>query len=202
MPERENEWRYAVTVPFIIPGLTAGDMETLLTKRNYAYYCDSVKRLQNGECAFCVFDTSLNQVLVENDSWRAWSVPLKFRKKHLKAHFVLATKRHVLHYSELSREEWMDQFDVLQELHKQFDISGGGLVTRFGDPALNACSVQHLHTNIVIPDCTGEVAETLAKTPEKIAQAWQIMAVYEKLRQGTPVENLTDEEKKLVEGRL
>jgi diadenosine tetraphosphate (Ap4A) HIT family hydrolase len=187
----------------VIPGIDNIDIGSLLFVTTYKYYCLMVKQLQEGTCPFCQIDPAVNIVLYENDSWRAWINPVA-GKKHQKLHLVIPNKRHITHINEMTLRDGARLMEVFSWATAYFDLwdKGGGVVMRFGDPRFNAGTIRHLHANIQIPDGTGKLDVTFAKDPEKIEWHYQLVAVFEKLRLGTAVENLTSAERKLVEGRL
>ena len=62
-------------------------------------------------------------------------------------------------------------------------LPGASLAMRFGDPALNAGSIRHLHCNIKWPKPDiHTVSETLAKNPDDIVEKWVILKLWEKMR--------------------
>ena len=77
-----------------------------------------------------------------------------------------------------------------------------GMLCELYHARLNAGSVAHQHGNVIVPDGTGEVRLPLAKDKEDIEEKMKIVWVWEKMRTGTPLEHLTDEEQKLVANRL
>lgn len=96
-------------------------------------------------------------------------------------------------------------------MHK---IEGGGLVItnarrsvafamRFGSVKYSEGSVPHQHANVFIANPDGEVLEIpFAKEPKKIEEGFQRMLIYEFLRTGGKVEDLTPEQYARVKDRL
>jgi diadenosine tetraphosphate (Ap4A) HIT family hydrolase len=182
---------------FQIPGLSIEDMKTLANTRNYTYYCATVANFLKGLCPFCVIDPEVNVVIYENETCRAFEVPKAFRAKHIRQHILITPKRHILHFNEMFGEEKQDMWDVLEQ-PQIAGLEGGGLVMRFGKVELNAGSVRHLHLNVIVPDETGQYKVTLAKDPVDIEKKWKTLVVYEKLRLGATLHDLTREERILV----
>lgn len=189
------------TPVFSIPGIDRMDIGSLLFVGSYRYYCLMVKNLQEGICPFCQIDPTVNKVLYENNSWRAWVNPV-LGKKNTALHLVIPYKRHKTHIKELSFGDGLELIDVFQWATKEFKIEGGGVTMRFGDPLLNAGTIRHLHCNIQVPDGNGKLEVTLAKDKDKILWHWKVVAIYEKMRLGTPFESLSPEEQELVKDRL
>jgi diadenosine tetraphosphate (Ap4A) HIT family hydrolase len=186
-----------------IAGLSDEEVNSLLTMRNYQYHCDTVAQLLKGACPFCKLDREKNQVIFGSSMWIAFKVPVKYRAKHLQEHILIIPVRHMTHIRELNAEEWATFFSTINHVDSLVDLPGGGLIMRFGDPALNAGSVRHLHWNVIVPDGTGEYRTPLAKDPAETEKKWQIMAVYEKMRAGgIPFDKLELPEQELVKDRV
>ena len=184
-----------------IPGIDRMDIGSLLFVGSYKYYCLMVKNLQEGICPFCQIDHKINEILYENDSWRAWVNPV-LGKKNTALHLVIPCKRHITHVRQLRRDEGADLVDVFNWADIEFELPGGGVTMRFGDPLFNAGTIRHLHCNIQVPDGNGKLEVTLAKDKDKILWHWKVVAIYEKMRLGTPFESLSPEEQELVKDRL
>lgn len=184
----------------VIPGLGRNDIGTLINTRTYPQYCEMVWQILWGNCPFCKLDLKLNNVIVENDHWRAWENP--FLQKYTAHHFIIAHQVHLTHLSDVTSADGRDLFDILSKLAEPADIRGGGVLMRFGDPLLNAGSIRHLHANLFVPDGTGELRLPLCKTPEEVAAKMKVICVFEKMRLGATFEALDPKEQDLVRDRL
>jgi diadenosine tetraphosphate (Ap4A) HIT family hydrolase len=182
----------------VVPGLDQEDIGTLLNVRSLAQYTEMVGRILSGHCPFCELDEKINRVIVEIGGWRIWENP--FPLKHTSDHFVLAPRRHVTHIADLGNDDWRSIQAIVSGTTQR--LSGGALVFRFGDPRKNAGSVRHLHANVIVPDGTGRVQATLAKEPGEISEKRAILVVFEKLRTGTELSQLSKEELALVRDRI
>ena len=174
---------------------------TLAYCRTLAQYMSMVQDYLNGKCPFCdPLDLKTNNVIHEVDCWRMWANP--FALKHTELHLVLAPVRHIGAEHRLDIDDFIAQGKLFVWAQKEFGFTGGGLCMRFGGPKLSSCSVLHLHSNIIVPDLSGNVRMTIAKDPHEIAEQVARRHVFEKLRQGARPDALNATERKLVEGRL
>ena len=185
----------------VIPGINHLDTGSLLYVTTYKYYCLLVKNLLEGTCPFCKIDQLVNKVLYENESWRAWINPVP-GKKHQAIHLVIPHRHHITDIVQLNPNDGANLVKVFQWARLEFEIAGGGVMMRFGDPRLNAGTIRHLHVNIQVPDGTGKLDITLAKDKEKVEWHHKLVRVFEKMRLGTPFEHLKPDEKQMVQDRL
>ncbi len=52
---------------------------------------------------------------------------------------------------DISPEMWLDLQQIWQRLVKEYDVTGGGICVRFGDPAKSGASLTRLHVHIIMP---------------------------------------------------
>jgi diadenosine tetraphosphate (Ap4A) HIT family hydrolase len=180
--------------------MNAEDIVVLLNTKDYAQYIRAIDNLNNRPCPFCEIDKKLNHILHENESWMIWQSA--FPQAHQDLHLIIPSKRHVSHFHELTKKEFLDLHEMLHWANENFSLPGGGLALRFGDPRRNAASVpHHLHWNIQIPSGDGAVSIVLAKSKEYVAGELQRALVYEKIRTGTPYDSLSKQEKEVIKDR-
>lgn len=191
----------APKVEMEIPGIDRTDIGSILFVTTYKYYLLMVENLQKGTCPFCQINPEVNKVLYNNDSWRIWQNPVP-GKKHQALHLVVAHTYHLTGLDEFKGQDGVDLIDAIKWANDNFNIPGGGIMMRFGDPLLNAGTIRHLHFNIQVPDGTGKLEITLAKDQEKMAWHRSVITVFEKMRTGTPFEKLDLKEQELVRDRL
>jgi diadenosine tetraphosphate (Ap4A) HIT family hydrolase len=154
-------------------------------------------------CPFCNIDREHNKVIAENDHWYAW--PSNPPEKNTRLHFLYVPKVHITFFWELADEEVLSLFgnDGLRDkIHRKFGVSSCGLLMRDGDATLLAGTIQHLHIHDMVPDGTGRVESPFYKGAASEAESLERAIVFEKLRTGTPENELTEEERALVFGRL
>ena len=184
----------------VIPGLSDEDIGTLLNVRSYDYYVSMRESIQNNTCQFCKIDHVINKVLYENASWMIFHSA--FPQKHQDLHLVIPHKKHLLHIKQLDAQDWIDFDEICVWANNHFDLPGGAIVMRFGDPRRNASSLRHLHGNIQIPNGRGRVQAVFAKSPEDIAKKHLVLQVFEKMFLGTPFNKLSAEDQELVKDKL
>lgn len=66
--------------------------------------------------------------------------------------FLIVAKGPVYEIEEISPEMWLDLQKIWQKLVKEYDIAGGGICMRFGDPAKSGASLTRLHAHIIMPE--------------------------------------------------
>lgn len=145
--------------------LTEEQVACLEGCRSYAQYERMRSGFENGYCEFCNLDTDLNSVIWENTHVCCWAVPKQFLRTELAHHFIIIPKRHVRFPEDLHAWEVLGMHRARMFIFKEHSIAGGALVTRFGDMRLNAGTVPHMHENIMVPNCSGEVRVPLYKDP-------------------------------------
>ena len=182
-------------------GLDQTEIGSLLYVGSYKYYCEMVDKLLKRQCPFCQIDHSVNTVLYENESWRIWVNPFA-SKKNQALHLVIPHKRHITHIGDMDLQSGKDLAEMFRWASVEFNLQGGGVMMRFGDPTLNAGTVRHLHCNIQVPSGTGKLDITLAKDPEKVALHHRLLPIYEKMRLGTTFDQLPPDEQELVKDKL
>ena len=69
-----------------------------------------------------------------------------------KISFLIVAVGPVYEIEEISPEMWLDLQKIWQRLVKEYDIAGGGICMRFGDPAKSGASLTRLHAHIIMPE--------------------------------------------------
>ena len=184
---------------FGVPGIT--DPLTLLClsrARNFKFYCRAVKEALANICTFCNIDPEVNRIVVENSFWVAWQSPVPdWFTKH---HFIVVPKRHVIDSTELTKDEQLAWFNINKLLKNKYSLQGRGLVIRDGDARYLAGTIEHLHSHVIVPDGTGVVAPIFSKEKKAEKECFARAIIFEKLRQGAKLENLSKKERKIIEG--
>lgn len=145
--------------------LTAEELFCIEGCRSFAQYHKMRNSFELGHCEFCSLDPAVNVILFEDDYVQCWSVPSAFLRKELKHHLVVIPKRHVRYPWDLMYIEHVSIAKAMEYLAGQYNLAGGIVATRFGDMELNAGTVPHLHTNIMVPNGTAEVRIPVFKDP-------------------------------------
>lgn len=192
---------------FKVQGIPDDQIWQLFNVSNFRYYCQKVHDIVRGTCPFCMIDPAVNKVLFENSSWRVWENKLA-PKSGQDYQFIIPSKRHIQSFGELSTTETVDLLSAIQWIDNTFQISGGVLVIRSGDPARNAKSVPHLHVNYQVPTGVDRVEVTIAKSQKDLDKKLQILKVFEEMRLldmagiEDPFEELSPEDKALVVDKI
>lgn len=65
--------------------------------------------------------------------------------------FLIVAAGPVYETEEISSEMWLDLQQIWQRLIKEYNVKGGGICMRFGDPAKSGASLTRLHVHIIMP---------------------------------------------------
>jgi len=131
----------------------------------YQQYHHMRRQFESSICPFCEHDNTLNKILFEHGNWRAWHNIFSNSRK-CKTMLVIVHKKHIRSLADILIGDWADFQNILESIHKHFELPGGMLFIRFGDMRLNAGTVPHLHWNLWVPDGTGEVRIPVIKDPK------------------------------------
>lgn len=218
-------------MPVILPqlphidGLTSEKVATLVNAlKSYKQFEQYVDNLRKNICPFCDPLGPINVVIKtvgqgSSFAWRAWHNPYPIQgpnpnpeeeKKRIvsaETHLVIAPVRHVTSPSQMATEDWVNQallirFATTSDSGDGLNLPGGGILTRFGRPELNAGSILHIHTNVIVPNLLTEVRPPLAKDPKEMEHDYRILAVFAKMTGGIPFNGLSNDEQELVKDRL
>ncbi len=81
-----------------------------------------------------------------------WYISLnKFPYEGVEKQFLIVSRYPVYNKEDISKEMWTDLNEILQDLTKKYEISGGALCFRFGDPSRSGASLKRLHCHIIMP---------------------------------------------------
>ncbi|MCX6716236.1 MAG: hypothetical protein NT077_04495 [Candidatus Taylorbacteria bacterium] len=170
---------------FSVPGVDPRLTPYLFGAGNFPYYCLMVEKFQEDVCGFCTIDPTVNRVLpFPNDSWLVFENTVSTRggSSAQEHQFVIPLKRHIDDISRLSPSEWLDLYDLIREINRDYNITGGVIVIRSGDPLKNAKSMEHFHVNYHVPTGKERVQVWLAKSEEDLKKKVVILRVFEKMR--------------------
>lgn len=185
----------------VIPGITdPSTLARIARARNYKYYCMLVDDELAGRCPFCNINPEINKILIDGKHWQAWQNPVP--EKNTRHHFIIAPKRHYVGTDELTGDEWQGLFRVMESLRQTYNYQSRGILIRDGDATLSAGTIEHLHVHVIVPDGTGRVESPFYKGAEDEILGIKRAIVFEKLRTGTPLSDLSFEEQELIKGRI
>ena len=117
--------------------------------------------VEKGICPFCKLDSKLNKLIREGVHWNMWHNPFPYPRH--RNHIVIASKRHLTALDELVGEIWNELIALIRWAEKEYNLPGGAIVMRFGDPKYNAGTLRHFHVHIQVPDGSGPAMVVLAK---------------------------------------
>jgi hypothetical protein len=148
------------------------ELECLRGCSQYPQYYQGRENFKKNHCPFCTPDPKVNTILYSADGWIAWEVPQHFttRQSTLDLQLVFFPRRHIRRNSELTTEERLGRYDVLDWAEETYPMHGGGIVNRFGDMRFNVGTIMHMHETVFVPNRKGEVLIPLQKSPEMWAE--------------------------------
>lgn len=75
----------------------------------------------------------------------------RFPYENSEKHFLVVATEPVYRIDDMSLEMWGDLKTVWQKLIDEYDMDGGALCFRFGNPAKSGASLKRLHCHIFMP---------------------------------------------------
>lgn len=108
-----------------------------------------------GECPFCLENLAKyhhQPTLLEGKHWLVTTNQWPY--KHTRHQFMIISKAHLTHISEVTTEMGGELFELLRQVADRYDLPGGGLSLRFGDTQFSAGTVAHLHAQLIVPEIT------------------------------------------------
>ena len=113
------------------------------------------KIIADGVCPFChdfVDKEKLmyhaNPILVETDFWIATRNAWPY--EHTKEHLILVIKRHILVPEEMSQDEVLDLWNIIQKIKKELGITHSTFLMRSDSTGKTGATVQHLHAQLIV----------------------------------------------------
>lgn len=95
------------------------------------------------------------EILFVTDYWHVSRN--RFPYEGAEQQFLIVAKGPVYQIGEISPEMWLDLQKIWQKLVADYELVGGGICMRFGDPAKSGASLTRLHAHIVMPVDDGKV---------------------------------------------
>ena len=96
-----------------------------------------------------------------------------------KKHIVIIPRRHVTTPRDLTQEERLSLWDVIDWASNFLDIRGAAFAFRWGDPTLTGASVDHLHAHILVPDGVGQAVFPLGRSKEDLEKQQALLMGWE-----------------------
>ncbi len=92
--------------------------------------------------------------------------------------WLIVPRRHLVKMEELEFRDWKALSELTRRCLKLGEIRGGGIMWRFGDPHMNAGTVEHLHINIIEPIGGKEYRPPFAKDESEHAADYARMLIF------------------------
>ena len=67
-----------------------------------------------------------------------------------KYHYLLISRNHYTDFNELSDDEKINLFEILNKVQSDDNMKGGTLIMRWGDTERNGATVVHLHAQLIV----------------------------------------------------
>lgn len=106
---------------------------------------------KTGKCPFCKenFKYHKKPIYKRKKDWFLTNNTWPY--KNTKCHLIILGDRHKENFSELTKSDFESVAYLTNWAIKKWDIKGGGLAIRFGNPNLTGASVSHIHFHIISP---------------------------------------------------
>lgn len=75
----------------------------------------------------------------------------RFPYEEVEHHFVIASRHPIYKIEDMSKEMWIDLKNIWIKLAAEYNIPGGALCYRFGEPSFSGASLTRLHAHLMMP---------------------------------------------------
>ncbi len=125
-----------------------------LANLNHARFADQLASIresnERGICPFCPEELRQDATRSVYHDDGAWIITNnRWPYQGTRVHLLIIPHRHVNHFDELTSAEIESFRQNVAWANKEFKITGGSLIMRFGDTSLNGSSITHLHAHII-----------------------------------------------------
>lgn len=110
---------------------------------------DIMMNLENNNLDPLAPDVIEQEILFSTDYW--YISKNRFPYKGVEHQFLIASYYPIYKLEDMSKEMWIDLAKVWLTLTKEYNIPGGALCFRFGDPSLSGASLTRLHAHLIKP---------------------------------------------------
>ncbi|MDP2648026.1 MAG: HIT family protein [Candidatus Yanofskybacteria bacterium] len=115
-----------------------------------------MERIQaEGYCPFCRENLAKNHkppILREGSHWLITLNQWPYENTRI--HLLAIHRFHVEKLGDLSSEAWRDLGNLVAWAEREYQVDGGAIGMRFGDPARNGGTVRHLHLQLLTANIT------------------------------------------------
>jgi len=155
--------------------LIHGETLYLMGCRGFDQFCCTVRSLVEPEafCPFCAKELSRRGRKPDETAGDWHLIKNEFPHRNVLQMWLIVPSAHITGIRRLGPQDWISIGKLVTLCLGKHSISGGGIMARFGDPHLNAGTVEHLHFNIIEPVCGKEYRAPLAKQLAEHAEDYQ-----------------------------
>ncbi len=89
------------------------------------------------------------EILYMTDYW--YISPNRFPYAGVEQQFLIIARNPIYKKEDITKEMWLDLQNIVLDLSAKYNIPGGALCFRFGDPALSGASLKRLHAHLIQP---------------------------------------------------
>ncbi len=89
------------------------------------------------------------EIILDSEYW--YVTKNKFPYEGAEQHFLIVAQKPIYNIEDMPQEMCIDFQVILDTLINDYNISGGGICMRFGDPALSGASLTRLHCHLIMP---------------------------------------------------
>lgn len=132
--------------------------KTFVNLKN-ARYPDQLEIMQTieagGFCPFCpehISSGELKPVLKEGKYWHVREN--RWPYDNTRIHLLVIHRLHAEKLSDLTPDAAVELFELVKWAEQKYEVRGGALGLRFGDPCVNGATVRHLHVQFMVADIT------------------------------------------------
>lgn len=148
---------------------------------------------EDAKCLLCDCNRTTEPVY-HNELWCIWQNPLPL--PHTKHHLVAAYHRHITSH-DLNSYDLQRLGIATLRTEEKLKITNGRLIMPFG-----IMRGIHVYATIIVPDGMGPVIHPVVDDPDDLRLIMPRILVFEKLRTGGHLRDLSKEELAIIAGRL
>jgi len=117
-----------------------------------------MKKIQKeGFCPFCSENADKAELMPVMKDGKYWHIrENRWPYKNTRVHLLLIHRHHTEELSDLEPAAWQELGELLKWLEKKYQVRGGALGMRFGDPQVNGGSVKHIHAQFIVGNITNK----------------------------------------------
>jgi len=106
---------------------------------------------KTGKCPFCKENFKYHKKPIHKKKNGWFLTENSWPYENTDFHFVIIGEKHKENILELTKKDLEAVFFLVKWATKKWEIKGGALTIRFGDPNFTGASVSHLHFHLITP---------------------------------------------------